>query len=121
MQMACRLSRFKRLPNHHPEMLMSRYPDGRFISFLAICIRLFWEMVKTMGSAKQGYPVVSRILSKRLPTTVSAKSGAATQSAVTGNCPCRQPVNPEYCGSGAKSPTGCILVQARSVLPPAEL
>ena len=57
-----------------PEMLMSRYPDGRFISFFGdLHPSFFGNVVKAMGSAKQGYPVVSRILSKRLPTTVSAK------------------------------------------------
>lgn len=57
-----------------PEMLMSRYSDGRFISFFGdLHPSFFGNVVKAMGSAKQGYPVISRILSKRKPTAISGQ------------------------------------------------
>lgn len=47
-------------------------PDGRAISFFGDLHPSFaGNVVKAMGSAKQGYPVVSRILAKRAPAAVS--------------------------------------------------
>jgi NAD(P)H-flavin reductase len=47
-------------------------PDGRAISFFGDLHPSFaGNVVKAMGSAKQGYPVISRILAKRAPTPVS--------------------------------------------------
>jgi NADPH-dependent glutamate synthase beta subunit-like oxidoreductase/NAD(P)H-flavin reductase len=52
-------------PNH-AYVLMSLRPDGRAISFFGDLHPSFsGNVVKAMGSAKQGYPVVSRILSRR--------------------------------------------------------
>jgi NADPH-dependent glutamate synthase beta subunit-like oxidoreductase/NAD(P)H-flavin reductase len=49
-----------------PEVLLHRYPDGRFMSFFGdLHPSYFGNVVKAMGSAKQGYPVVSGVLSKR--------------------------------------------------------
>jgi len=49
-----------------PEVLLHRYPDGRFMSFFGdLHPSYFGNVVKAMGSAKQGYPVVSRVLSQR--------------------------------------------------------
>jgi NAD(P)H-flavin reductase len=51
-------------PNH-PYVLMSVRPDGRSISFFGDLHPSFsGNVVKAMGSAKQGYPVVSRMLAK---------------------------------------------------------
>jgi NADPH-dependent glutamate synthase beta subunit-like oxidoreductase/NAD(P)H-flavin reductase len=48
------------------EVLLHRYPDGRFMSFFGdLHPSYFGNVVKAMGSAKQGYPVVSRVLSQR--------------------------------------------------------
>ncbi len=48
----------------HPEVLLHRRPDGRFMSFFGdLHPSFFGNVVKAMGSAKQGYPVVSRVLS----------------------------------------------------------
>jgi|HubBroStandDraft_1064217.scaffolds.fasta_scaffold01690_3 NADPH-dependent glutamate synthase beta subunit-like oxidoreductase/NAD(P)H-flavin reductase len=49
-------------------VLMSRRADGRAISFFGDLHPSFaGNVVKAMGSAKQGYPVVSRVLAKRAP------------------------------------------------------
>jgi NADPH-dependent glutamate synthase beta subunit-like oxidoreductase/NAD(P)H-flavin reductase len=50
----------------HPEVLLHRTPDGRFMSFFGdLHPSYFGNVVKAMGSAKQGFPVVSRVLSQR--------------------------------------------------------
>jgi NADPH-dependent glutamate synthase beta subunit-like oxidoreductase/NAD(P)H-flavin reductase len=49
-----------------PEVLLHRYADGRFMSFFGdLHPSYFGNVVKAMGSAKQGYPVLSRVLSQR--------------------------------------------------------
>ena len=49
-------------------VLMSLRPDGRAISFFGDLHPSFaGNVVKAMGSAKQGYPVVSRVLARRKP------------------------------------------------------
>ena len=59
-----------------PEVLLSRLEDGRFISFFGdLHPSYFGNVVKAMGSAKQGYPVVSRVLAQhppRSPLTTAA-------------------------------------------------
>ncbi|HEU4351201.1 MAG TPA: FAD-dependent oxidoreductase [Burkholderiales bacterium] len=47
------------------DVLLHRYADGRFMSFFGdLHPSYFGNVVKAMGSAKQGYPVVSRVLSQ---------------------------------------------------------
>ena len=49
-------------------VLLSRISDGRLVSFFGdLHPSWFGNVVKAMGSAKQGYPVVSRVLSARSP------------------------------------------------------
>src|SRR2546423_1177869 len=49
-----------------PQVLLHRYPDGRFMSFFGdLHPSYFGDVVKAMGSAKQGYPTVTRVLSAR--------------------------------------------------------
>jgi NAD(P)H-flavin reductase len=49
-------------------VLMSLLPDGRAISFFGDLHPSFaGNVVKAMGGAKQGYPVVSRMLARRVP------------------------------------------------------
>jgi NADPH-dependent glutamate synthase beta subunit-like oxidoreductase/NAD(P)H-flavin reductase len=56
-------------------MLMHRAEDGRFISFFGdLHPSFFGNVVKAMGSAKRGYPLVSRMLLQR--EAASAQSGA---------------------------------------------
>ncbi len=51
-----------------PQVLLSRQPDGRFVSFFGdVHPSYFGNVVKAMGSAKQGYPVVSRVLAQAPP------------------------------------------------------
>ena len=53
-----------------PQILLSRRPDGRFVSFLGdLHPSFFGNVVKAMGGAKQGYPVISRVLANVLPAS----------------------------------------------------
>jgi NADPH-dependent glutamate synthase beta subunit-like oxidoreductase/NAD(P)H-flavin reductase len=53
---------------HAVRVLLAREPDGRFISFFGdLHPSFFGNVVKAMGGAKQGYPVVSRALAKTAP------------------------------------------------------
>jgi NADPH-dependent glutamate synthase beta subunit-like oxidoreductase/NAD(P)H-flavin reductase len=50
------------------DVLLSRTPDGRFISFFGdLHPSYFGNVVKALASARQGYPVVSRALAKKPP------------------------------------------------------
>lgn len=56
-----------------PQPIMHLEPDGRAISFWGDLHPSFaGNVVKAMGGAKQGYPVVSRLLARRAPTPVTA-------------------------------------------------
>ncbi|MCW3477072.1 FAD-dependent oxidoreductase [Limobrevibacterium gyesilva] len=56
----------------HAEVLMHKAPDGRFISFFGdLHPSFFGNVVKAMGGARRGYPVVSEILARRPATAVS--------------------------------------------------
>ena len=49
-----------------PRVLMSRDAEDRYVSFFGdLHPSFFGNVVKAMGSAKQGYPVVSRVLQRR--------------------------------------------------------
>jgi len=51
-----------------PQVLLARESDGRFVSYFGdVHPSYFGNVVKAMGSAKQGYPVVSRVLAQRPP------------------------------------------------------
>ena len=53
------------------QVLMHRAPDGRFISFFGdLHPSFFGNVVKAMGGAKRGYPVVSRALAARPATSI---------------------------------------------------
>ena len=65
---AIRSSRSESRSRARLRVLMSLRPDGRAISFFGDLHPSFsGNVVKAMGSAKQGYPVVSRILAKAKP------------------------------------------------------
>ena len=58
-----------------PHVLLAIEADGRALSFFGDLHPTFsGNVVKAMGSAKQGYPVVSRTLAKRAPTAVTPKA-----------------------------------------------
>ncbi|HVP09027.1 MAG TPA: FAD-dependent oxidoreductase [Burkholderiales bacterium] len=49
-----------------PNVLLSRQPDGRFVSYFGdVHPSFFGNVVKAMGGAKQGYPIVSKVLNAR--------------------------------------------------------
>ena len=51
-----------------PQVLLSKQPDGRFVSYFGdVHPSYFGNVVKAMGSAKQGYPIVSGVLQKNPP------------------------------------------------------
>ena len=53
-----------------PEVLLHRYADGRFMSFFGdLHPSYFGNVVKAMGSAKQGYPTVTNVLAGRAPAS----------------------------------------------------
>ncbi|HKO89307.1 MAG TPA: FAD-dependent oxidoreductase [Burkholderiales bacterium] len=53
------------------DVLLSRQQDGRFVSFFGdLHPSFFGNVVKALGSAKQGYPVVSRVLAQRGPSDI---------------------------------------------------
>jgi NADPH-dependent glutamate synthase beta subunit-like oxidoreductase/NAD(P)H-flavin reductase len=53
-----------------PDVLLHRYADGRFMSFFGdLHPSYFGNVVKAMGGAKQGYPVLSRVLAQREPAS----------------------------------------------------
>jgi NADPH-dependent glutamate synthase beta subunit-like oxidoreductase/NAD(P)H-flavin reductase len=58
---------------HAVRVLLAREPDGRFISFFGdLHPSFFGNVVKAMGGAKQGYPVVSRVLHARAPADAAS-------------------------------------------------
>ncbi|MBP6382068.1 MAG: FAD-dependent oxidoreductase [Pseudomonadales bacterium] len=53
-----------------PQVLLSRERDGRFMSYFGdVHPSYFGNVVKAMASAKQGFPVVSRVLAGRAPAS----------------------------------------------------
>ena len=61
------------------QVLMHAAPDGRTISFFGdLHPSFFGNVVKAMGSAKRGYPVVSRALAARAPSSTPDAVRAAT-------------------------------------------
>jgi NADPH-dependent glutamate synthase beta subunit-like oxidoreductase/NAD(P)H-flavin reductase len=49
-----------------PNVLLSKQPDGRFVSYFGdVHPSYFGNVVKAMGSAKQGYPIVSKVLNSK--------------------------------------------------------
>jgi len=52
------------------DVLMTRVPDGRFVSYFGdLHPSFFGNVVKALGSTKQGHPVVSRVLAQREPAS----------------------------------------------------
>jgi NADPH-dependent glutamate synthase beta subunit-like oxidoreductase/NAD(P)H-flavin reductase len=53
-----------------PQVLLHRYRDGRFMSFFGdLHPSYFGNVVKAMGSAKQGYPAISAVLAGTAPAS----------------------------------------------------
>jgi len=73
----------------HADILLSKLDNDRFISFFGdLHPSYFGNVVKAMGSAKQGYPVVSRVLAQQPPinsepdTTFFARLNAGLRATV---------------------------------------
>jgi NADPH-dependent glutamate synthase beta subunit-like oxidoreductase/NAD(P)H-flavin reductase len=61
-----------------PYVLVSKRPDGRAISFFGDLHPSFsGNVVKAMGSAKQGYPIITRVLAQQAPHSPAASALAA--------------------------------------------
>lgn len=61
-------------------VLLTRRADGRFVSFFGdLHPSYFGNVVKAMGSAKQGYPVVSRILDKTVPASTKDQASFGSE------------------------------------------
>jgi len=57
-----------------PEVLLSKQADGRFVSYFGdVHPSYFGNVVKAMGSAKQGYPIVSGVLARHPPKNPGKK------------------------------------------------
>ena len=57
------------------DVLLSRLPDGRFVSFFGdLHPSYFGNVVKALASARQGFPIVSRALAKKPPQSRRAVS-----------------------------------------------
>jgi NADPH-dependent glutamate synthase beta subunit-like oxidoreductase/NAD(P)H-flavin reductase len=57
------------------DVLMHRAPAGQFISFFGdLHPSFFGNVVKAMGSAKRGYPVVSNVLAAHEPSEISGQA-----------------------------------------------
>jgi NADPH-dependent glutamate synthase beta subunit-like oxidoreductase/NAD(P)H-flavin reductase len=55
------------------DVLLTRTGDGRFVSFFGdVHPSFFGNVVKALGSAKQGHPLVSRVLAGREPASLEA-------------------------------------------------
>jgi len=53
-----------------PDVLLTRVADGRFVSYFGdLHPSYFGNVVKALGSTKQGFPVVSRVLASRAPAS----------------------------------------------------
>ena len=55
------------------DVLLSKNDNGKFISFFGdLHPSFFGNVVKAMGSAKQGYPIVSRVLAQHPPANIGS-------------------------------------------------
>ncbi|MBI2313839.1 MAG: FAD-dependent oxidoreductase [Betaproteobacteria bacterium] len=56
----------------HADVLLSRWEDGRFVSFFGdLHPSYFGNVVKALASARQGHPVVSRVLAHKPPASAA--------------------------------------------------
>jgi NADPH-dependent glutamate synthase beta subunit-like oxidoreductase/NAD(P)H-flavin reductase len=57
-----------------PRVLLARHTSGRFLSYFGdVHPSFFGNVVKALGSAKQGYPTVSRVLERTQPASFLAQ------------------------------------------------
>jgi NADPH-dependent glutamate synthase beta subunit-like oxidoreductase/NAD(P)H-flavin reductase len=64
----------------NPNVLLSKREDGRFISFFGdVHPSFFGNVVKAMGGAKQGYPIVSELLRNVRPASTKSDAQFLTE------------------------------------------
>ena len=104
-------------------VLMSIRPDGRGISFFGDLHPSFaGNVVKAMASAKQGYPVVSRLLARRAPAAPApAELLAQLERRTARRGARRDPPDAEHRRSDRARAHGRARLPARPVLSAAEL
>ena len=77
-----------------PQVLMSRAADGRFVSYFGdLHPSYFGNVVKALGSAKQGYPVVTKVLLQKAPVAASHTNAAEHTFLADLNCEWRATVH----------------------------
>ena len=103
---------------------MSRSADGRFVSFFGdLHPSYFGNVVKALGSAKQGFPIVTEVLHQKSPA--SSDSDATFLARL--NRDWRPTVHavrrltPTIVEVDRRAPAAARALPARAVLPPAEL
>ena len=106
------------------QVLMSHLrPDGRAISFFGDLHPSFaGNVVKAMGGAKQGYPVVSRMLARRAPSAPApAELMARLNDELRAARPRGHPADADHRRGRRARADRRARLQARPVLPAAEL
>lgn len=62
------------------QVLLARHDDGRMVSFFGdLHPSYFGNVVKAMGSARQGYPIISRVLARQAPALALDPSSFASR------------------------------------------
>ena len=106
------------------QVLMHRAGDGRFISFFGDLHPCFFgNVVKAMGGAKRGYPVVSAACWPAQPAVGGAGAGADRALLATSCAPrCTRCIRltPDHRRGGGARAGGGARLPARPVLPAAE-
>ena len=108
------------------EVLLSRHraTAARSASSATCIRRIFGNVVKAMGSAKQGYPVVSRVLARVAPAIAGERRGRSSRASTDDLRATVQRVErltpDDRRGGGARARGGAAF-RARPVLPAAEL
>ena len=90
------------------EVLMHRAENGRLVSFFGdLHPSFFGNVVKAMGSAKRGYPVLSRALAAMgAGEAGQADLIARCRDELTARVPCGEPADPDHHRGGAARPGG---------------
>ena len=98
-------------------------PDGRAVSFFGDLHPSFaGNVVKAMGGAKQGYPVVSRMLATRPPRPARPRRAeGAARPRVARPRACGRAADPDHRRGRRRGADGGARLPARPVLSPAEL
>jgi NADPH-dependent glutamate synthase beta subunit-like oxidoreductase len=106
------------------QVLLGRASDGRMLSFFGdLHPSYFGNVVKAMGSARQGYPIVSRLLAALEPASAEPflRIRAAPERPAARHGRTGRTTHAHHHRSGGARADGGAPVPARPVLPSAEL